>query len=243
LLEHSRSSHQDPTAHLHGLLQPLSAAAAIRYEAVEAQAEALERPYQGLAALLNCERDEVALLQSATAAWTQARPGPPCAAMPLGLRALRGGGRAWAVCARRRGLGRCCARALHAGARALHAGARALHAGVRALHAGNHRGVVSTRPQADPGPRSCRACHGNRHGACARSTPARVSVLSVAAPDPHAGFSPVVQAVSGALAGRAVGALWARAPAPKMSAGAVRERARPARRSSTACGCARATAS
>ncbi len=70
------------------LAAALSAAAAIRYEAVEAQAEALERPYQGLAALLNCERDEVALLQSATAAWTQARPGPPCAAMPLGLRAL-----------------------------------------------------------------------------------------------------------------------------------------------------------
>lgn len=44
-----------------------------RYEAVEREADALRQPYQGLARLLNCDAEEVAILQSATAAWTQAR--------------------------------------------------------------------------------------------------------------------------------------------------------------------------
>ncbi|KAK9837100.1 hypothetical protein WJX81_002716 [Elliptochloris bilobata] len=41
------------------------------YEAIEREASALRRPYQGLAKLLNCEPEEVAILQSATSAWTQ----------------------------------------------------------------------------------------------------------------------------------------------------------------------------
>ena len=44
-----------------------------RYEAVERESDALRQPYQGLARLLNCDAEEVAILQSATAAWTQAR--------------------------------------------------------------------------------------------------------------------------------------------------------------------------
>ena len=58
-----------------------------RYEAVEREANALRQPYQGLARLLNCDADEVAIVQSATAAWTQARRWPrptprhPCAAL------------------------------------------------------------------------------------------------------------------------------------------------------------------
>ena len=51
-----------------------------RYEAVEREARALRQPYEGLARLLNCDPEEVAILQSATAAWTQAcrrlRPTP-----------------------------------------------------------------------------------------------------------------------------------------------------------------------
>lgn len=44
-----------------------------RYEAVEREADALRKPYQGLARLLNCDAEEIAILQSATAAWTQVR--------------------------------------------------------------------------------------------------------------------------------------------------------------------------
>jgi hypothetical protein len=140
------------------LAAALSAACHIRYEAVEAQAEALERPYQALATLLNCERDEIALLQSATAAWTQARPGPPRAAPPLGLCALRGGGRAWAVCAQRRSL-----RSRRApGLCMLVPGLcmRAFTMGFCSSAAGG------------PRPCSCCAFRGSLHGACARSAAA-----------------------------------------------------------------------
>ena len=51
--------------------QTCVAAGTFRYEAVEQEAEALRRPYQALSRLLNCKPEEVALLQSATAAWTQ----------------------------------------------------------------------------------------------------------------------------------------------------------------------------
>ena len=51
--------------------QTCIAAGTFRYEAVEQEAEALRRPYQALSRLLNCKPEEVALLQSATAAWTQ----------------------------------------------------------------------------------------------------------------------------------------------------------------------------
>ncbi len=42
------------------------------YEAVEAAAEAVARPYDAIAELLNCRREEVALMESATRAWDMA---------------------------------------------------------------------------------------------------------------------------------------------------------------------------
>ena len=42
-----------------------------RYETVTAQAEALKRPYHELGKLLNCSSNNIAILQSATAAWMQ----------------------------------------------------------------------------------------------------------------------------------------------------------------------------
>lgn len=39
------------------------------YEAYDRQREAIERPYDALAALLNCSRDEVAIVENATTAW------------------------------------------------------------------------------------------------------------------------------------------------------------------------------
>ena len=44
-----------------------------RYETATAQAEALKRPYYELGKLLNCSSDNIAILQSATAAWMQVR--------------------------------------------------------------------------------------------------------------------------------------------------------------------------
>ena len=42
-----------------------------RYETVTAEAEALERPYNELGRMLNCSPNNIAILQSATAAWAQ----------------------------------------------------------------------------------------------------------------------------------------------------------------------------
>jgi selenocysteine lyase/cysteine desulfurase len=42
------------------------------YEAVDAAAEAVERPYDAIARLLNCDREEIALMESATRAWDMA---------------------------------------------------------------------------------------------------------------------------------------------------------------------------
>lgn len=50
----------------------LSGLGACRYEAVFAEKQALDRAYSAVAEMLNCESSEVAILQSATAAWTQA---------------------------------------------------------------------------------------------------------------------------------------------------------------------------
>ena len=41
------------------------------YETFDASAAALQRPYTALAALLNCQPQEIAILTSATAAWQQ----------------------------------------------------------------------------------------------------------------------------------------------------------------------------
>ncbi len=48
-----------------------------RYEALYDQAEAARRPYTELAALLGCDPDEIAVVQSATTAWQQAFFGLP----------------------------------------------------------------------------------------------------------------------------------------------------------------------
>ncbi|CAK0787116.1 hypothetical protein CVIRNUC_010332 [Coccomyxa viridis] len=47
------------------------------YETATAQAEALKRPYYELGKLLNCSSDNIAILQSATAAWMQVFYGIP----------------------------------------------------------------------------------------------------------------------------------------------------------------------
>ena len=60
-----------------------------RYEAVEREADALRQPYQGLARLLNCDAEEVAILQSATAALDAGAPLPaPQHLTPLPTTAL-----------------------------------------------------------------------------------------------------------------------------------------------------------
>lgn len=42
-----------------------------RYETVTARSEDLERPYKALAKMLNCQPSNIAIVQSATSAWTQ----------------------------------------------------------------------------------------------------------------------------------------------------------------------------
>lgn len=42
-----------------------------RYEAVEQEQTALEKPYTALAQMLSCEPDEIAVVTSATTAWQQ----------------------------------------------------------------------------------------------------------------------------------------------------------------------------
>jgi hypothetical protein len=42
-----------------------------RYEALESRAPKVARAYNGLATLLNCDPEEIAIVQSATTAWTQ----------------------------------------------------------------------------------------------------------------------------------------------------------------------------
>lgn len=46
---------------------------ACRYEMAERGAAALKLPYTALAALLNCDQAEIAIVQSATFAWQQVR--------------------------------------------------------------------------------------------------------------------------------------------------------------------------
>lgn len=47
------------------------------YEAERMEWYAVERPYRAIAELLNCEEDEIAVVQSATSAWQQVRKAPP----------------------------------------------------------------------------------------------------------------------------------------------------------------------
>ncbi|KAK9862697.1 hypothetical protein WJX84_002020 [Apatococcus fuscideae] len=49
------------------------------YEAVDQEQAALDRPYTALAAMLNCEPDEIAIMTSATTAWQQVFFGLPLA--------------------------------------------------------------------------------------------------------------------------------------------------------------------
>ena len=42
-----------------------------RYETVRREADAMQRPYTALAALLNCRPEEIAIVTSATVAWQQ----------------------------------------------------------------------------------------------------------------------------------------------------------------------------
>ena len=52
------------------LLKPLTLALS-RYEAAAEQQQALQRPYDDLARMLNCSPDNIAVLVSATSAWGQ----------------------------------------------------------------------------------------------------------------------------------------------------------------------------
>lgn len=55
----------------HGVCKFPTQVCGIRYEAVEKEDRALEKPYTALAQLLNCEPDEIAIVTSATTAWQQ----------------------------------------------------------------------------------------------------------------------------------------------------------------------------
>ena len=49
-----------------------------RYEAVEQEQTALEKPYTALAQMLSCEPDEIAVVTSATTAWQQVWKNQKC---------------------------------------------------------------------------------------------------------------------------------------------------------------------
>lgn len=45
---------------------------ACRYETVQSHSKELQLPYRALAKMLNCQPHNIAIVQSATSAWTQA---------------------------------------------------------------------------------------------------------------------------------------------------------------------------